>query len=281
MFQLSERMKDILTDMSEDKGQYIPKIIHFIWFGGNPYTKIVNLCISSWKQFCPDYEIKLWNEDTFDINSNLYVKEAYEARKWAFVSDYVRLYALYTYGGVYIDSDVELLKELDPLLKGEHAVTGYEDKLWIPAAIMAAEKGNEWIKLLLDYYQDRHFILKDGIYDLKPNTAIITDISKRNCNFKMGQDMITKGNVRLYPTEYFQPYKKQQFDLNDERNIEKIHDFYEIDRKYTYAIHHCTGTWRDNDKKLVIKCKAVIRKVLPKQIVQGMRGIYYHFHKWY
>lgn len=282
MTQLSDtKLKNTSINISKMENPYIPKIIHFIWFGRNPYTKIVKLCIDSWKQFCPDYEIKLWNEDTFDINCNSYVKEAYEAGKWAFVSDYVRLYALYTDGGVYIDSDVELLRGLDPLLAGEHAVTGYEDNLWIPAAVMAAEKHNAWIKLLLDYYEDRHFILENGVYDQKPNTAIITELSKQKCGFKMGQDRINIGNVRLYPTEYFQPYKKQQFDLSDENNLRQIHRFYEIDKEYTYAIHHCTGTWSDKNGKLISKCKAIIRRSLPRRIVEKMRSIYYYFHKWY
>lgn len=274
-----KREEDIFNTIDGSKNQYIPKIIHFIWFGRNPYSKIVELCIKSWKRFCPDYEIRLWNEEVFDINSIPYVKEAYEAKKWAFVSDYVRLYALYTCGGVYVDSDVELLKDLNELLEDRHAVTGYEDNLWIPAAVMAAEKGNEWIKLLLEYYKDRHFITEDGSYDQKPNTAIITEISKQKCGFKMGENWIPIGNVYLYPTEYFQPYKRKQFDLNRDENLQRLHEFYEIDRKYTYAIHHCTGTWSDERGTILSKLKAMTRRVLPKRMVKRLRMIYYYFHK--
>lgn len=252
----------------------IPKIIHFVWFGGNPHSKIVEYCINSWKKYCPDYEIIEWNEKTFDINVLPWTKEAYNAKKWAFVSDYVRLYALYKYGGVYIDSDVELLKSLNSLLK-YHAFTGYEDDLWIPAAIMGAEKGNAWIKLLLDYYQGRHFIAKDGTYNIKENTIIITELSTKECGYKLGDSSIKLGNVKLFSTEYFQPYKKQQFDLNNSENINNIHSFYKIDKNNTFAIHHCTGSWDENQNLLSAKIKGLIRKHCPQSVVNKMRMIYY------
>ena len=101
----------------------IPKVIHYCWFGGNPLPELVQNCINSWKKYCPDYEIIQWDESNFDISSNQYVAEAYAARKWAFVSDYVRLYALYHNGGIYLDTDVEVLKPLDCFLN-EEAFTG-------------------------------------------------------------------------------------------------------------------------------------------------------------
>lgn len=259
--------------------QYIPKIIHFIWFGGNPYSKIVDLCVQSWKEKCPDYEIKIWNEETFDVSSNVFVKEAYEAKKWAFVSDYVRLYVLYKYGGVYIDSDVQVLKNFDELLENEHVVTGYEDTMWIPAALMASEKGNCWIKKLLDYYSDRNFIKADGTYDMKANTAIITELSKKECGFKFGEDKIKYGNVKLYPTDVFQPYKKEAFDLNDDDNLKNVVDFYII-KPNTYCIHHNTTTWVDNKNNKITGVKHLIRKYLPRNIVESLRRIYYKFVKW-
>ena len=105
----------------------IPKIIHYCWFGGKPKPELAEKCIESWKKFCPDYEIVEWNEGNFNINSNLYVKQAYEAKKYAFVTDYVRLYALYTQGGIYMDTDVMVLKPLDEYLNHE-AFSGFESK---------------------------------------------------------------------------------------------------------------------------------------------------------
>ena len=98
------------------KKQQIPKIIHYCWFGKGPKPELAIKCIESWKKYCPDYEIKEWNEDNFDLNYNAYVKEAYENKKWAFVTDVVRLYALVNYGGIYMDTDVEVIKPLDEFL---------------------------------------------------------------------------------------------------------------------------------------------------------------------
>ena len=120
----------------------IPKTIHYIWFGGNPLPEDAKRCIDTWKKYCPDYEIKEWNESNFDVAQNDYIKEAYEAKKWAFVSDYARLKVLVEYGGIYMDTDVEVLKPLDRFLS-ERAFSGFEDADAIPAGIMACEKGFE------------------------------------------------------------------------------------------------------------------------------------------
>lgn len=263
----------------EEKKNKIPQIIHCVWFGGNPYSNIVKYCMSSWNQYCPDFEVVIWDENSFDIESVPWVKEAYDAKKWAFISDYVRLYALYNFGGVYIDSDVELLKPIDHLLNDTDAFTGYEDGIWIPAAVMASQKHNQWIKLLLDYYDNRHFLLENGDYDQKANTIIITEITKKYCGFHLGDTKIPMGNVKLFPSDAFQPYKKRLFDLNNPINISKIHMFYDINQKSTYAIHHCTGSWVDNGNSMAAKMKSFIRKVFPRKVVEKMRVIYYRFQR--
>ena len=109
----------------------IPKKIHYCWFGGNPLPPLAVKCIESWKKYLPDYEIKEWNESNFDLNYNDYVREAYEAKKWAFITDVVRLYAMVTEGGIYMDTDVEVLKPLDELLQYD-AVSGFESSSRIP-----------------------------------------------------------------------------------------------------------------------------------------------------
>lgn len=127
----------------------IPKKIHYCWFGGNPYPEDFLKYLESWKKYCPNYEIIEWNEKTFDINLNKYVKEAYECKKWAFVTDYVRLWAIYNYGGIYMDTDVEVLRPLDSFLECQ-AFSGFERENAVPTGIMAGEKGQSAIKDLLD-----------------------------------------------------------------------------------------------------------------------------------
>ena len=140
----------------------IPKIIHYCWFGGKPLPKLAKKCIASWKKFCPDYEIKEWNESNFDLNSCTYVKEAYDSKKYAFVSDYARFWILHRYGGVYFDTDVELLKSIDDIL-ADGAFMGVENfvaeqnkaKISInPGLGIAAEPGMLIYQEILDFYHN-------------------------------------------------------------------------------------------------------------------------------
>ena len=127
----------------------IPKKIHYCWFGGNPKPKLAEKCIKSWKKYCPDYELVEWNETTFDIDSApLFVRQAFESKKWAFITDYVRLWAMYNYGGIYMDTDVEVVKPLDRFLS-EKAFSGFESSNYVPTGIMASEKDNPVIGELL------------------------------------------------------------------------------------------------------------------------------------
>lgn len=254
--------------------RYIPRVIHLIWFGGNAFSPIVQRCVDSWKEKAPEYEIKLWNEESFDINCNSFVKEAYESKMWAFVSDYVRVYALYYFGGVHIDADVEVLRNFDELLDNEHVVTGYSTATWIPSGFFASEKGNEWIKALLDYYDGRHFILKNGTYDTRVNNAIITDISRKHFGFKSGDDFIKRGGVRLYPQHYFSPYKKEIFEFND-LNLQDLHKFYEINDQETVCVHHSMGSYVDHEETMISRIKHGIRKHMPKNVVQFLENVYY------
>ena len=147
------------------KKNKIPKVIHYCWFGKNPLPELAVKCINSWKKYCPDYEIIEWNENNFDLNSVTYVKEAYEAKKWAFITDYVRLFVLYEYGGVYMDTDVELLKPIDSFLTLD-AFSGFESSNAVPTGIISSRKNFKFIKELLDYYNDKHFKNDDGTYKL-------------------------------------------------------------------------------------------------------------------
>ena len=157
----------------------IPKIIHYCWFGRGKMPEMAIRCIESWKIYLPDYELRLWNEDTFDINSVVYVKDAYEARKFAFVTDYVRLHALYHCGGIYMDTDVEVLKSLDDLL-AYPAFSGFESEIEIPTGIMASEQNGAWAREMLVYYEGRHCQKKDGTVDMTTHVEIISGIMLAN-----------------------------------------------------------------------------------------------------
>lgn len=206
----------------------IPKIIHYCWFGGNPLPEDAQKCIASWKKFMPDYEIKEWNESNFDVNITPYTKEAYEARKYAFVSDYARLYALYTDGGIYMDTDVEVLKTLDVFLT-HNAFSGFESDGNVPTGMMASEKNSIWAKDLLDGYIGRKFIMPDGSLDMTTNTTVITNymVSKGLILNNKFQDF--PGLATMYPSDYFCP--------KDHRTgVIKL-------TKNSYCIHHFAGSW--------------------------------------
>lgn len=214
----------------------IPKVIHYCWFGGNPLPPLAKRCIESWKKYCPDYKIIEWNEDNFDFNCNQYVHEAYQAKKWAFVSDYARLYVLKEYGGIYMDTDVELLKGIDTFLDHD-AFSGFENHNSIPTAIMGAVKENSWINMLLGYYKDRHFIKEDGSYDLTTNVVTITNLTKEVYNIDLNNSLqITYDGTVFYPNDYFCPKDHETGKIAITTN--------------TYSIHHYDSSWVPNANKV-------------------------------
>lgn len=190
-------------------------------------------CIVSWHRFMPDWEYKLWNEDSFDVNSVPYVKEAYEVKKYAFVTDYVRLYALYTEGGVYMDTDVEVLKSYNDLL-GLPAFTGYEGSKHMPpvTGTMASEAGGVWVKEQLDVYKGIHFVKEDGSWDLTPNTNRISDVMRSNGFIPDGNYQVYK-DLHVFPVEYFCPRQTTGEFLLTEN---------------TYCDHHFMGSWTQKER---------------------------------
>lgn len=135
----------------------IPKIIHYCWFGRGKMPELAEHCLASWRKFLPDYELKLWNEDSFDVNRLRFTRQAYERRKFAFVTDYVRLYALKSFGGIYMDTDVEVLRSLDDLL-GLPGFTGFESNCLLPTGLLASRKGAPWLDMLMSYYDGKPFV---------------------------------------------------------------------------------------------------------------------------
>ncbi len=229
----------------------IPKIIHYCWFGRGSMSKLALKCIDSWKKYLPDYELRIWNEDNFDININDYVKEAYEAKKYAFVTDYVRLYALYNEGGIYMDTDVEVLKPLDEFLYHE-AFSGFQTLNEIPTGLMGAKPKNDWIKENLLAYENKRYIKDDGSYDMTANVELITNISK-NMGFKEGNKFQIFGNgVAIYPVDYFcaKDYRTGKLCITDN----------------TYAIHHFSGSWLSWSSRFKIQVRRIIGDTIYNQI---------------
>ena len=183
----------------------IPKTIHYCWFGYGEMPELAQECIASWHNYMPDWEYKLWNEDNFDVAQIPYAKEAYEAKKYAFVSDYVRLWALYNEGGLYLDVDFRVYKPFDELLHWK-AFAGFEGSKYSPLmmGVIASEPCGEWAKEQLDGYQGRHFLNGDGSLDLTTNVKFVTETMKLNGFIANGQEQDYK-DLHVLPVDYFCP----------------------------------------------------------------------------
>ncbi len=183
----------------------IPKIIHYCWFGSGEMPELAQTCIASWHNYMPDWEYKLWNEDNFDINQIAYTRESYAAKKFAFVSDYVRLWALCNEGGVYLDTDVEVFKPFDDLLS-YGAFAGFEGSKRVPigTCVMASEANGIWVKEMFDAYQNRSFIDSDGSFDMTTNVQFMTAIMSRNGFVQDGREQDYK-DLHVFPVDYFSP----------------------------------------------------------------------------
>ena len=213
----------------------IPKKIHYVWVGTKEKPQLVIDCINSWKIILPDYEIIEWNNNSLQNIKNDYVSEAYKNKKWAFVSDYLRLYALYHEGGIYLDSDVEITQKIDQFLHLDF-FSGYElygeNKRFFPiTALMAAKKNNDIIKDLLDEYSNIHFETKAGL-DLTPNTFRISEYFKNKFDIKepYNGESTTKINEKsiIYPYYYFCT-PRENFD--------------------NFSIHHFNGSWKPSHER--------------------------------
>lgn len=215
----------------------IPPKIHYCWFGGNPLPESAIKCINSWKKFCPDYEIVEWNESNFDLNCCAYVKEAYDSKKWAFVSDYARLWAMVNFGGVYMDTDVEMIKPIDEYLTLQ-AFSGFESNHSILTGIMACEKDFPLFKELLDDYKDRHFILEDGSYDQTTNVVAITNRVLSH-GLILNNTLQTVDGFTLYPFDYFCAKSILDGSVKITEN--------------TRTVHHFSGSWHTETQKKVRK----------------------------
>lgn len=208
----------------------IPKILHLCWLSGDAYPPLIEKCVDSWKEKCPDYEIKIWNTQTFNMSSSVWVQEAFEKKKYAFAADYIRLWAVYNYGGIYLDSDVEVIKNFDDLLE-LNSFMGFSVSGNYEPAIFGAIPQQEWIGKCLRYYDNRHFIKSNGRLDTLTIPEIINPILQKEYALKTNElrhqiSHVINGNLKLFPYEYFNP---------DVLNLRITNA--------TYTVHHYTSSW--------------------------------------
>lgn len=216
----------------EEIEQQIPKILHYFWFGKNKFPELEQRCINSWKEKCTNYEIKRWDESNYDIAKNSYMKQAYEAKKWGFVSDYARLDIIEQYGGIYLDTDVEVIKPFDQLLRLS-AFFGFESKQLVATGLgFGAKKGHPFIKKLMEDYQEREFLKEGEIYDLTSCPFIQTETFKKyglNLNNKIQKIM----DVTVLPAECLNP----------------VYHMIPHITENTFTIHHFSGSWTSEKNK--------------------------------
>lgn len=213
----------------------IPKIIHYCWLSGDPIPEKLKKYMESWKKHLPDYEFMLWDLERFDIHQTLWTQQAFAAKKYAFAADYIRLYAIYMYGGIYMDMDVEVVKPFENLLQ-QNFILGFEsNNQAIEAGIIGGEKGAEWLAAGLNYYKERSFVQSDNSYDIKPLPYILYSIL-----------------IEQFPS-YLSKVVSYDFFTAKSLSTGEI-----VVTKNTYTIHHFEGTWLPRSKRI----KKVIKRFL-------------------
>ena len=241
----------------------IPKIIHYCWFGKNPKPEIIKNYIKSWKKFFPEYRIIEWNEDNFDIDKTCaYVKQAYESKKYAFVSDYVRLYVLFKMGGIYFDTDIEAKDNIERYLSGKKAVFGFEDDYYVMTGFMSAVPNLECFNELIQIYNEKSFILPSGKYDTLPNPVVVTKVLKKYGLIPNGKQQTFNDKFEIYPYEYFSGYNVEYQRINITKN--------------TCLVHHCIGTWQTPKDKIKPFLKSLLLKTIGKNNFEYFKN---HFYK--
>lgn len=217
-------------------GEYrIPKVIHYCWFGKKEIPEQFVQYMETWKEKCPDYQIIKWDESNYDLNSSNYVRQAYNHQKWAFVSDFARLDIIYQYGGIYLDTDVELIQNLDPL-RYDDFFCGFEQNNYVNFGLgFGAVKGHPVLKNLLSKYKSMNFELPNGELNLTA-CAIYQSEEMVDQGFKIKNEYQFRNGMSLYPSEVFAPY-----------DLLGLNDFV---TQNTFSIHHYSSTWWDKKAEM-------------------------------
>ena len=229
--------------------EIIPRKIHYCWFGNSPLPNFVVKCLDSWKKNAPEFELIRWDESNCDINQNLYVEEAYRYKKWAFVSDYFRLKIIYENGGIYLDTDVELIKSPKSLLN-YHCFFACDEGGINTGLGFGARRGHEALLPMLNYYEEKTFIV-DGMMDLTPCTYINSKQFFEN-GYILSKDIVKIGEVHILPPEYC--------------SIQGIESELRVTEN-TYGIHLSSRTWASNS----VRFKAFMRLILGKRLVSRLK----------
>lgn len=233
----------------------IPKVIHYCWFGGKPLPPLAERCIASWKKYLPNYEIKRWDESNFDVNIIPYTAEAYEAKKYAFVSDYARFWILYNYGGIYFDTDVEVIKPLDAIISAgpfmgcerPYKADSTPDKLWVnPGLGLGSIPGLSLYKELLDFYAELNFMNQNGTLN---TTTVVTYTTEMLCRHGLQNtpEIQNVEGVNIYPVDYFCPIDTETWKMKA--------------TKRTVSIHHYSSSWTSGYKRLIYRIKKMLRRL--------------------
>lgn len=233
----------------------IPKIIHYCWFGPKEIPEKEKKCIDSWKKYFKDYEFKFWNESNFDVNQCEFSKQAYENKKYAFVSDYARAKVLYEEGGIYLDTDFMLLKEI-PNIENLKGFVGFERKAFLGTAIIGCVPKNENIEKLLEYYKIHSFVQKDGSFDNIANVSILTDIMKEKGLVLGGNHQFVDG-FEVFNREIFYPKKLSETEFNITKD--------------TVGIHMCSNSWLTERERKRGNNKIWTQVIRP--VLRGLRSL--------
>jgi hypothetical protein len=229
----------------------IPKIIHYCWFGGNPLPELAQKCIASWRKFFPGYEIKEWNETNYDVYKIPYISDAYNAKKYAFVSDYARFDIVYNYGGIYFDTDVEVIKPFDDILD-RGGFMGFEDISRVnPGLGIGCSAGLNVFYQIMQFYTVINFINKDGSYNFHTVVEYVTSILKQY-GLKVENVIQELDGLIIYPCEYFAPKSPLTGKLVITNN--------------TYSIHHYSASWVSENEKAYYKMKQKLYRIFGNRV---------------
>ena len=235
----------------------IPKTIHYCWFGRRKKPPLVRRCISSWEKFCPDFDIAEWNEDNCDIFSVPFAVEAYRAKKYAFVSDVIRLFVLEQYGGVYLDTDVEIVRDISPLMTDEGFIGFENDEYVASGLVFACVPHHPAVKEMLNAYHGLRFNDSDGEMNMLCCPRLNTDVLERFGLIRNGRGQLV-GGIRVYPADYFNPMDSATGRITYTEN--------------TYTVHRYGMSWLPKRTRFRVRAANACRRIFGKQCFDRIKN---------